>query len=153
LKKNILNDTVTLLVGIDYWGSIIAAHLSILTCLQNLPIPSRNDRNHYSKAELLEHNKDLFEKKYSNIVIIIDVINTGKTVLKIIEDLREVLKLDKKCKFHCISVISDKMQKKEMSLSKLTTFGTLCGKLRQPIIAKDFLPPEEILARKEYFKD
>jgi adenine/guanine phosphoribosyltransferase-like PRPP-binding protein len=121
--------------------------------LKNLPVPSKNNLQHYTNAELLEQNKSLFEKDYYNLIIILDVLNTGKTLLKLIEELKQMLKLTDKCKINCISIISNVNQRKDKGLIELNSIGTFCGELQQPVVPKDFLPPESILERKEYFKD
>ncbi len=157
--KNFIDDKIlaiereTLIVGIDHWGSIIGSHLSILTNIKNFPLPSRGNQQNYSKSELLEQNKKLFEKKYNSIILIIDVVNTGKTIIETIEKLNNILKLESNCKFYCISVISDVEQKKNKELLNLNSFATFCGALRQPLVQKTFLPSIIMLERKEYFNE
>lgn len=141
----------TLYVGIDYWGGIIASHLSIMTNSKNLPIPSQG--KHYSKSELLVQNSTLFENKFANLVFIVDVLNTGKTLLEQIEQVKEALDLEDEITISCVSVISDIKQPKDKGLGSLKNFITFCGNLQQPIVPKDFLPPESILPRKKYFTE
>lgn len=152
-KKKIEFDDKSLFIGLDYWGGIIAAHLSVLTNVKNLPLPSKGNLRHYANAELLDQNKSLFNNEYNNITLIIDVLNSGKTLLILIDDLKTILNLSANCKINCISVLSDINQDKDKELKCLNLFGTFCGKLRQPIVAKNSLPPESILPRKEYFTD
>ncbi|MNL57208.1 hypothetical protein D3C87_1807530 [compost metagenome] len=85
-----------------------------------------------------------------DIIIVTDVVASGHSVLKIIEDIECGVqsscskKID--VKFHSISVISDQSIVRNEFDAKLTTIKTACGKLSMPIVRSEVLPDKEILS-------
>lgn len=139
-----------LFVGIDFWGSIIASQLSILTGNNNLCVPSRGEDGEYSITEIINHGEDI-ENDLAYIVIITDVVSSGFTLSKMYKKIKNIIeKKNKAVKYIAISVISDRKQKKKSDLGFLSAFGTFCSDLRIPVFDKDDLPDEHLFPPREY---
>lgn len=144
----------TLLIGVDYWGAIIASQLSVATGMRNLIFGSRGERKNYSIQEILESSEPKLKiEEIKNIVFLTDVISSGRTIESIHKRIIEKystqgLNIDN---YIAIAVISDRHQKKKVDISFLKSFGTFCGNLRIPVVDADMLPDEDILPKKKYF--
>jgi pyrimidine operon attenuation protein/uracil phosphoribosyltransferase/predicted phosphodiesterase len=144
----------TLLIGIDFWGAIIASQLSVATGMRNFIVGSRGDKKNYSLQEVLESSEpELKIDEIKNIIFLTDVVSSGRTIETIHKKLMEKytdkgLNIDN---YIAIAVISDRRQKKKVDLGFLKSFGTFCGNLRIPVVDADMLPDEEILPKKKYF--
>jgi predicted MPP superfamily phosphohydrolase len=155
LEGKIANSmTKTLLIGVDFWGAIVASQLSVATGMRNFIIGSRGDKKFYSLEEILEScEPELKIDEIRNIVFITDVISSGYTIQTIHKKLLEKysskgLNIEN---YIAIAVISDRKQKKKADLGFLKSFGTFCGNLRIPVVEADMLPDEDILPKKKYF--
>lgn len=152
VKKQIYTDKL-LLIGVDFWGAIIASNLSIMLGCKNICCASRGNTKHHAINLLLTDEKicELLTETDS-VLIISDVVSSGRTINKI-HSL-----FDKNCgekplpKFSSISVISDINQQKKVDLDFLNSFGTFCGNLRIPIVKDIDLPPKEIMPAKPYLQ-
>jgi hypothetical protein len=144
----------TLLIGIDFWGAIIASQLSVATGMRNFIVGSRGDKKNYSLQEVLESSEpELKIEEIKNIIFLTDVVSSGRTIETIHKKLIEKytdkgLNIDN---YIAIAVISDRRQKKKVDLGFLKSFGTFCGNLRIPVVDTDMLPDEDILPKKKYF--
>jgi len=144
----------TLLIGIDFWGAIIASQLSVATGMKNFIVGSRGDKKNYSLQEVLESSEPEFKiEEIKNIIFLTDVVSSGRTIETIHKKLIEKyadkgLNIDN---YIAIAVISDRRQKKKVDLGFLKSFGTFCGNLRIPVVDADMLPDEDILPKKKYF--
>lgn len=144
----------TLLIGIDFWGAIIASQLSVATGMRNFIIGSRGDKKFYSLQEVLESSEPEFKiEEIINIIFLTDVVSSGRTIDSIQKRLIEKfttkgLNIEN---YIAIAVISDRRQKKKVDLGFLKSFGTFCGNLRIPVVDADMLPDEDILPKKKYF--
>lgn len=144
----------TLLIGIDFWGAIIASQLSVATGMRNYIIGSRGDKKNYSLQEVLESSEpELRIEEIKNIIFLTDVVSSGRTIESIHKKLIEKysskgLNIEN---YIAIAVISDRKQKKKVDLGFLKSFGTFCGNLRIPVVNADMLPDEDILPKKKYF--
>lgn len=144
----------TLIIGIDFWGAIIASQLSVATGMRNYIVGSRGNKNNYSLQEVLESSEpELRIEEIKNIIFITDVVSSGRTIESIYIKLKEKYS-DKGLNINsymAIAVISDRRQKKKVNLGFLNSFGTFCGNLRIPVVDADMLPDEDILPKKKYF--
>lgn len=144
----------TILIGIDFWGSIIACQLSVLLQIKTYCKASRGLQEHFTDNELFHDGDNVHDfSGYDNVVLISDVVSSGKT-LKKVYDIIEQLFDKKKVKIKktiAISIISDIREHKRIRLNFLTYFGTFCSNIRIPIVTKDFLPDEALLPAKKYF--
>lgn len=144
----------TLLIGIDFWGAIIASQLSVATGMRNFIVGSRGDKKNYSLQEVLESSEpELKIEEIKNIIFLTDVVSSGRTIETIYKKLIEKY-TDKGLNIEnyiAIAVVSDRRQKKKVDLGFLQSFGTFCGNLRIPVVDADMLPDEDILPKKKYF--
>jgi len=144
----------TLLIGIDFWGAIIASQLSVATGMRNFIIGSRGDKKNYSLQEVFESSEpELKIEGIKNIIFITDVVSSGRTVESIYKKLIEKytdkgLNIDN---YITIAVISDRKQTKKADFGFLQHFGTFCSDLRIPVVDSDMLPDEDILPKKKFF--
>ena len=157
LKSKITPDSFqnTILIGIDFWGAIIASQISVVTGLRNYLVGSRGDKKFYSLQEILDNeNSDLKIEDIKNVVFITDVVSSGRTLENMHNKLVELFKSKNininSC--YAISVISDRRQKKRVDLGFLSGFGTFCSSVRLPVVDADMLPDEDILPSKKYFR-
>jgi hypothetical protein len=144
LDKKIRADySDTLLIGVEFWGAILATQVSIRKELQNFCVATKSGGKHYTELEkidmLCERVKAL--KNIVQVVIFTDVISTGNTVSLIKQRLQKIL--PSKTNWILISVITDISQKR--NLNEFFAVGTFCGDLRIPILKKNELPDESIL--------
>jgi hypothetical protein len=145
----------TLIIGIDFWGAIIASQISAVTGLRNYIVGSRGDKKFYSLQEILEsETSELKIDEIKNIVFITDVVSSGRTLENTHNKVVELFKIKNIDIENCyaISVISDRRQKKKVDLGFLSGFGTFCSSVRLPVVNADMLPDEVILPPKKYFK-
>src|SRR6185437_11412277 len=144
----------SLIIGIDFWGSIIASQLSVATGMRNFITGSRGDKKFYSLQEVLESpERELKIENIKNIILVTDVVSSGRTLESIHNKLVDKfadkgLKIEK---YLAIAIISDRKQQKKVDLGFLNAFGTFCSSLRIPVVDIDMLPDEEILPTKKYF--
>ncbi len=144
----------TLIIGIDFWGAIIASQLSANTGIRNYIVGSRGDKKFYSLEEVLESDTSAVRiDEIKNIVYITDVISSGRTLDNTHKKIVGLFNSRNiKIEFcYAISVISDRRQKKKVDLGFLSGFGTFCSSVRLPVVVADMLPDEIILPPKRYF--
>ncbi|MCA0447991.1 MAG: metallophosphoesterase [Bacteroidetes bacterium] len=137
-----LDFSSSLIVGLDFWGTIIGSQLSIRTGMKNYAVATRGNGQYHSVFELsntyLEH--ELINCK--EVLFFIDVISCGETLNRVIENC---IKINDKLEFHAISVISNADTIKKENFSKIKSSGTFCEKLKIPVIKNEELPSDEYL--------
>lgn len=150
IKRINIQDSEILLIGIDYWGFIIASNLSIRLGIKNFCFSSRNPRKYDSQNEMIPSEMiSSHITKYSpkNVLIITDVIGTGNTLLKRLNDIKDLFVSAQISipDFYAITVLSDSMNEKFTSLKDFKIIGSFCDGIRIPIIEKKRMPDEKIL--------
>lgn len=141
-----------LLIGLDFWGSILSSQLSIMTGARNYCKASKGSDNFYSNRELFDNKiPSEFLLGIKHIVLITDVVSSGDSIQGVADKIRNQLEQPSKSemKWHAISVISDRHQSKKADLSFLTSFGTFCSNLRIPVVSNSFLPDEDLFPPQE----
>lgn len=142
----------TLLVGIDFWGSIISSQLSIKTGCKNLCKANKGSDEHYSLFEIFnEKDAKTISQETENVILITDIVASGSTLNSVYSKICKYLS-KQDVNFYAISVLSDRYQDKSDNLSFLTAFGTFCSNLRIPIVDSHEVPDDSIVAPFEYFK-
>jgi predicted phosphodiesterase len=135
----------TILIGMDCWGSVIASQISASTGIRNICVAERGGGQHYLPSENL--TAECFNQilNASTVVIISDVVATGRSLVRLHEKIckRDEVALTKR--WLCLSVLCDEKQQRAADCSFLEAHGTACKDLRMPILAADQLPPESIL--------
>lgn len=152
LQIGVYSDKMVL-IGIDFWGAIIASSLSVSLGCRNYCFASRGDSKYHTFNLILNDKKcnDIIGDTDS-VIFISDVIASGRTIHKFF------LHFTKNCPENCIpkissiSVISDLKQEKRVNLNFLHSFGTFCGNLRIPIFKEEDLPPKEVMPLKSFLK-
>jgi hypoxanthine-guanine phosphoribosyltransferase len=152
LQKRIYTDKL-LIIGVNFWGAIIASNLSTMLGCKNICCASRGDSQHHTINLLLTNEKccELL-KATDSILIISDVVASGRTIHKIHSLFQKNCSGTPMPKFSSISVISDIRQEKKMNLNFLESFGTFCGNLRIPIFKEVDLPPGDVMPAKPYMQ-
>ena len=140
-------------IGIDFWGSIIASQLSVRMNVCNMCLSTKK----YDGS--LSVYKDSLEKsidqicssiKLDSVVLVTDVISSGRTVHNIYAELNKILS-DKHIEIGnwvVVSIIADIKKHSDMLLSNFAIIGTFCGSLKIPVIKSLDLPDEDILPPK-----
>jgi orotate phosphoribosyltransferase len=150
IQKRIYSEHL-LIIGVDFWGTIIASNLSIMLSSNIICCASRGDLQHHTINLLLTDSKcsEILEK-YDSILIITDVVATGRTIDKIHSLFEKNCSGKSLPKFSAITVISDIRQEKKVNLNFLQSFGTFCGNLRIPIFKDSDLPPKDVMPAKPF---
>ncbi len=132
----------SIIVGLDFWGSIIGSQISVRTGMKNFAIATRGNGQYHSMFEL---SNSYLENELTNckeIVFIIDVISCGDTLNRLIENC---IKINNKLSFNVISVISNSSTIKIENFKMIKCAGTFCEKLKIPVLKNIELPSEDFL--------
>ncbi len=144
-----LDNSATLFIGIDFWGSIFSSQASVIRNVSNYCVASKARSKHnalFEKPEYLKNRLSSTIQSYQNIVLFTDVVSTGNTVVNIKDEIIEVLELEEnKFNWIAVSIISDIKQIRNVKLNKFKSIGSLCTDLRIPILENDELPDVNIL--------
>jgi orotate phosphoribosyltransferase/predicted MPP superfamily phosphohydrolase len=128
-----------LLLGIDIIGGILASQLSVRFNVKNSIIPVRTKPDHYSVFEFL-HSKAFDNiSNIENIVIFIDIISTGSTINSIID---EIISQNPSINIHVISIISNDIKNRIISIPHTKSYTTFCSNLKIPMIKSEDMPDE-----------
>ena len=138
-----LDYSKSILVGIDFWGTIIGSQLSVRTGMRNFALPTRGFGQYHSNFETSNMDLEHQFNEVNSVLFIIDVISCGDTLNRLVE---YSLSKNNKLKFYVISIISNHSTIKSENFSKITTAATFCEKLRIPVINNNLLPSEDILS-------
>lgn len=143
--KKLILDKNTLLVGLDPWGSIFATQVSVREGVRNYCVATKDGGKHNVHFERIDALCDRLKdfKEVKNIIFFTDVVATGNTIIQLKKRLEQVLPND--VKWICVSIISDKNQKRVKNFDEFNLVGTLCSDLILPLIKKSELPDESIL--------
>jgi len=133
-------NTETLFLGIEIIGGILASQLSVRFNIKNSIIPVRTKSDHYSEFEF--SHSSAFENiaNIKDIVIFIDIISTGKTINSLIEEIKTK---NSEINIHVISIISNDIENKVISIPNTKSYSTFCTSLKIPIIKHSEMPAEE----------
>lgn len=142
---SVLNTKSSILIGLDTWGSIFATQISVRENIKNYCVATKDGGRHNVHFESIEalcdRIKEIKEMKY--IIFFTDVVATGNTIIQLKKKLEVVTQGD--VKWICVSLISDKSQKRVKNFDEFNSVGTLCSDLILPLVKKSQLPDESIL--------
>jgi hypoxanthine phosphoribosyltransferase len=155
IKESIkdLTSNNTFLIGVDFWGSILASQISVISGVSNYSIMARSEGKHHDRFEDIEaFCKSHLESKSEliNIVLITDVIGTGKTINYVKKRIEELM--DKKYNFFLISVITDLNSIDTILSDNFIKIGIYCSELKLLRLSTKDLPDEDILPAKTDFR-
>lgn len=139
-----------LLIGVDFWGTIICSHISARTGIVNLCTATRAKGNHHTTYEFLNSSRlqEIGANSIKHVVVVTDVISSGRTITLLWEDLlRHFGEIGiKDVKISVISIFNDPTNKEQEAMNFVANIGTFCKDLKFPIRKKEELPPEDILS-------
>ena len=138
--------THTVLIGMDCWGAVLASQLSILTGARNICVASRGSGLSYTKQEKVGPTVMRHVKKSRHVVLIHDVVGSGRSLQRIHEDIESKLSTAdrKQIDWLALSLICDKERNRSEACGFLTAHGTVCGSLRMPSMDAKLLPDHRV---------
>ena len=141
------------LLGIDCWGAILASQLSVLTGVPNFCIAARTRGAHFVPQEDVSTTVLQAIRKSRVVVLISDVVATGESIAYLHNKIRKELSTTeyRRLKWFCLSVLSDRQQRRTVDCSFLLAHGTACAELRMPVVSASALPDEAVLRPKLSF--
>jgi hypothetical protein len=135
-----LEFTESIVVGLDFWGSIIGSQISVRTGIKNFSVATRGNGQYHSFFELSNNYLEQELTKCKEVLFVIDVISCGDTLNKLIE---KCLIINSNLTFNVISIISNSSTIKNDNFIRIRTAGTFCEKLKIPVIQNDELPSDD----------
>lgn len=141
-EKLKIDNTSCIIVGLDFWGTIIGSQISVRTGMKNFAIATRGNGQYHSFFELSNNYLEYELKNCKEVIFIIDVISCGDTLNKLIGNCCQI---NDKLLFHAISVISNESTLKSENFSRIKSAGTFCEKLKIPVIKNEELPDDDFL--------
>lgn len=141
------NSDFPIIVGIDSWGAILASQLSVTTGVHNYCIAGRAQGSTHSSAERISNTVTAAVAKADMVILISDVIGTGKSLRHIYETLHSKMTEKQKgqAKWAVLSMICDDKHERHDTLAFTCANATACKDLRIPILQNTRLPSLEIL--------
>jgi orotate phosphoribosyltransferase-like protein len=139
--KSIITDPFTgsLFLGVEIIGGILASQLSVRFGTKNSIIPIRSKSDHYSEFEFSHSSAFDNLESVKNIVIFIDLISSGNTIISLVNEIKEKNPL---INVHVISVISNNIADRLNSIPNTKSYHTFCSILKIPIIKHSDMPDE-----------
>jgi len=146
----------TLLIGIDLWGSILAALLGIRTGFEVIQLDSRLSDAAITDEQLrapgsIEHNDWIRGRVAENktLVLVVDAVTTGKSLARAWANIAAIAGLDPaggaSPRIAAVSAICDTSRECPEYLGFLDRHVTTCGLLPIPIVESHELPKPELL--------
>ena len=133
--------TECLIIGLEVIGGIIASQISVRLNTKNFIFPVRGNGKFYSAEEI--DKTQLFKELVSvkEVVIFIDVISSGKTMVEFVAELQQN---NNNIIIHVISVITNNISSRPTETSNFSSYATFCNKLKIPLVKNNDLPDESI---------
>ncbi len=141
IRSKITNSNAdTLFLGIEIIGGVLASQLSVRLNIKNSIIPVRSKSDHYSEFEF--SHSSAFENiiNIKDVVIFIDIISTGNTINSLVAD---IISKNADINIHVISIISNDIENKLISIPNTKSYTTFCTSLKIPLIKHSEMPEEE----------
>jgi orotate phosphoribosyltransferase len=132
----------TIFFGIEIIGGILASQLSVRFNVRNSIIPIRSKLGHYSEFEFLHSTAFNNMSSIDNVVVFIDLISSGDTINSLVD---EILTANSNVNIHVISIISNNIEQRLLTIPKTKSYSTFCSRLRIPIIKHEEMPGEEFV--------
>lgn len=135
-----LKNNETIFLGLEIIGGILASQLSVRFNAKNSIIPVRNKKDYYSEFEFSHASSNDLDS-IKDIIIFIDLISSGKTIIDIISEIRNK---NKKINVHIITIISNDIEGKPNKIPNTKTYNTFCTKLKIPVVNESEMPEEDM---------
>tara|TARA_R110002096_G_scaffold86990_3_gene199786 strand:- start:11108 stop:12715 length:1608 start_codon:yes stop_codon:yes gene_type:complete len=140
IKSNISDPFLdSLFLGVEIIGGILAAQLSVRFDANNSIVPIRTKSEHYSEYEFSHSSAFDNLASMKNVVIFIDLISSGKTIISLVNEIKEK---NSSVNIHVISVISNNVTDRLNSIPNSKSYHTFCSSLKIPIIKHSDMPDE-----------
>lgn len=130
-------DDEVILVGLNYWGAIFSARLGASLNFRSCSLGLRGDENSYDEREVLNSHLIEILKSKKHIVLITDVVASGESLVKFIDDISDV---NSTAIYTTYSVICDVNQCRNDRLSVFDSIRYVFGGVEMPMIDKGRLP-------------
>lgn len=149
-----LNVESIILIGIDFWGSIIASNIAVRIGARPVCFTMRKEGRIMLGAGSANPEFGLFRKvvdsigTLTDVLIITDVISSGYALSNVAAKIRVFLEEGPSPRFSALSIIADKNQKREKDLAEFAEIASFCTDLPIPVLDKADLPEEDILPPK-----
>lgn len=104
IEKTVEDKTQALLVGIDHWGSILAARLGASVNMRSCCVAVRGANELYDLREVVNPELKKVVQGKKKIFLLVDVVATGDSILKLINSF------DSSSEYYVLSVICDPLQ-------------------------------------------
>lgn len=143
LDKLISNEN-SILIGLDYWGSCIATHVSIMSEISNWCVATKSKGKYNIEEEKLSGNLLNLGYEVKNIIIFSDVVSTGNSIDEVANLIKEKT-ARQDINFSSISIISDPHQLRVVDFSLFSFVYSFCIKLRIPIVENEEMPDSNII--------
>lgn len=130
------------IIGLDFWGSIIGSQISVRTGMKNFAVATRGNGQYHSYFELSNTYLENELLHCREVVFVIDVISCGDTLNKLVNNC---FRVNENLVFHVISVISNASTIKIENFSNIKSAGTFCENLRIPVMRNEELPDDDFL--------
>lgn len=131
-----------LFLGIEIIGGILASQLSVRFNIKNSIIPIRKKSEHYSEFEFSHSSSFENISEIKRVVIFIDLISSGETIKALVN---EILSKNSKISIHIISIISNDIENRLISIPNAVSYNTFCTTLKIPVIKHGEMPDEEFV--------
>lgn len=136
----IQNKNECIIVGVDHWGAILAARLGTAINIRSCCVAVRGQLGSYDNHEIINDRLHQIIKGKKFVFVISDVISTGNSMSKVIQEL----KIDG-TNWYGFSIICDPAQNRESRLDNYNEVFYICGSLKMPIISTELMPSKGVL--------
>lgn len=149
VKKQLIDEDAEnpVIIGVDSWGAILASQITAMTGIRNYCVAGRVGGITHSASERIRETVQSGVADCDLIILVSDVIGTGKSLNRIHDELSEKMSEEQKqkIKWSLLSVICDEDCQRDSNLNFAYTNATACKDLRMPILRNDQLPNESVL--------
>jgi hypothetical protein len=131
-----------LLLGLDCWGAVLAAQVSLATGIPASCIAARDAGRQHSASEGISDSIVDAVKRSGHVFLVSDVVVTGLTVRSVYDRLKERLPVDDHGRrWYILSIVNALTigQAEQLSFGHKTICA--CSTLPMPLLDKALLPP------------
>ena len=132
----------TVLIGLDFWGSCLAANIGVLSGDKSFCVATKSRGVYNIKDETIENLK-LDELGVQDLILVSDVVSTGSSIHSVAANIRS--NFSSELNIYSISIISDASHFRDSYLNQFKDLATFCKRLKIPTIPLEDLPDDTIL--------
>ncbi|MEZ7206235.1 metallophosphoesterase [Pseudoalteromonas sp. DY56-GL79] len=131
-----------ILIGADTWGAIMAARLGSASNIRNCCVAVRGESIRYDEEEVVNKRLTNIIKTKKLVIVISDVLATGKTLSTISNSLKT-----ESSKWVAFSIICDPSYARESNTRNYENIFVACTSIKMPFIETTKLPDASMLNR------